>query len=165
MAPADQASPRQAAPVLPDLGLVDALAQLSFLVYNTLAEIAREHDLSVVQTRLLGVLRDREPPMIVLGQHLGLDKSSISGLVDRAERRGLVTRTANAADRRSLNVTITDDGRELVERVGALFSEQLERHVATLAPEQRELLTRLAAQVVGADGDHREIDLHLSPGP
>ncbi len=66
-----------------DLGLVDALAQLSFLVHNALAEIAAQHDLSIIQTRLLGVLRDREPTMNALGRHLGLDKSSISGLVDR----------------------------------------------------------------------------------
>jgi hypothetical protein len=71
-----------------DLGLVDALAQLSFQVHNCLAEIAADHDLSIVQTRLLGVLRDREPTTNELGRHLGLDKSSISSLVDRAQRRG-----------------------------------------------------------------------------
>jgi len=42
---------------------VDALAQLSFLVQGALAEIAAQHDLSIIQTRLLGVLRDREPTM------------------------------------------------------------------------------------------------------
>lgn len=75
-------------PATEDLGLVDALAQLSFLVQNALAELAGEHDLSITQTRLLGILRDREPTMNELGRHLGLDKSSITGLVDRAQRRG-----------------------------------------------------------------------------
>ncbi len=83
----------------------DALAQLSFLVHNALAEIAGEHELSIVQTRLLGILRDREPSMIELGRHLGLDKSSVTGLVDRAQRRGLVTRTVSATDRRSYQVS------------------------------------------------------------
>ena len=84
-----------------DLGLVDALAQLSFLVHNALAEIARQDDLSIIQMRLLGVLRDREPTMNELGRLLGLDKSSISGLVDRAQRRGLVTRAVSTIDRRA----------------------------------------------------------------
>jgi DNA-binding MarR family transcriptional regulator len=35
-----------------------------------------------------------------LGRLLGLDKSSVSGLVDRAQRRGLVARTVSAIYRR-----------------------------------------------------------------
>ena len=83
-----------------DLSLVDALAQLSFLVHNALAEIAGEYDLSIIQMRLLGVLRDREPTMNALGRHLGLDKSSISGLVDRAQRRGLADSSGRMAGMR-----------------------------------------------------------------
>lgn len=108
--PHDAPPPQAPSPTSEDLGLVDALAQLSFLVQNTLAEIAGQHDLSVTQTRLLGILRDREPTMNQLGRHLGLDKSSITGLVDRAQRRGLVTRTTSAIDRRSFQVSITDAG-------------------------------------------------------
>ena len=39
----------------------DGLAQLSFLIHGILERRAREHDLSIVQIRLLGVLRDRTP--------------------------------------------------------------------------------------------------------
>ena len=70
------------------LGPVEGLAQLSFLVLGTLERRAAEHDVSIAQTRLLGVLRDRRPTMQELAKLLGLDKSSVSGLVDRAERRG-----------------------------------------------------------------------------
>jgi hypothetical protein len=95
--PHDPPPPQAPPPADEDLGLVDALAQLSFLVQNDLAGIAGQYDLSITQTRLLGILRDREPTMNQLGRHLGLDKSSITGLVDRAQRRGLVTRTASGA--------------------------------------------------------------------
>jgi DNA-binding MarR family transcriptional regulator len=147
-----------------DLGLVDALAQLSFLVHNTLAEIAGQHDLSIIQTRLLGVLRDREPTMNALGRHLGLDKSSISGLVDRAQRRGLVIRTASAIDRRAFQVSITDAGRQLVEQVAASFAERIELFVAGLPDTDRQLLSRLAAQIVAADADRRGIDMRTAAG-
>src|SRR3954469_8299169 len=130
--------------------LVDALAQLSFLVQNTLAGIAGEHDLSLVQTRLLGVLRDREPLMSELGRHLGLDKSSISGLVDRAQRRGLVTRTTSEVDRRAFRGSITHAGRRMAEGAGARFADRIEELVAGLADAERQLLTRLAARVVRA---------------
>jgi DNA-binding MarR family transcriptional regulator len=130
--------------------LVDALAQLSFLVQGALAEIAGQHDLSMIQTRLLGILRDREPTMNELGRHLGLDKSSITGLVERAQRRGLVTRTVSEADRRAFRVSITDAGRDLAERVAALFGERVETLVAGLRDTDRDRLARLAARVVAA---------------
>ena len=96
--------------------LVDGLAQLSFEVQNQLAAIAARHDLSLTQVRLLGVLRDREPGIQQLAEHLGLEKSSVSGLVDRAEARGLVRRATSADDGRAVRVVISPKGRTLVER-------------------------------------------------
>ena len=142
-----------------DLGLVDALAQLSFLVHNALAEIAARHGLSIIQTRLLGVLRDREPAMNALGRHLGLDKSSISGLIDRAERRDLVTRSVSASDRRVVRVSITGTGRQLVEQIAASFTARIETFTAGLPDADRQLLAQLAARIVTADADRRGIDL------
>jgi DNA-binding MarR family transcriptional regulator len=150
-------------PAAEDLGLVDALAQLSFLVQNALAEIAGEYDLSITQTRLLGILRDREPTMNQLGRHLGLDKSSITGLVDRAQRRGLVTRTVSSVDRRSFQVAITDAGRQLVVQVADRFAERIERCVEPLAVADRKRLSRMATRIVTADADDRGIDLRTDP--
>jgi DNA-binding MarR family transcriptional regulator len=138
---------------------VDALAQLSFLVHNTLAEIAGQHDLSIIQVRLLGILRDRKPTMNALGRHLGLDKSSVSGLVDRAQRRGLVDRTVSATDRRAFEVSITDTGRQLVDQAAAGFTARIEALVAGLPDTDRKLLSQLAARIVTADADRRGIDL------
>ena len=134
---------------------MDALARLSFLVQDALAETAADHDLSVVQTRLLGVLRDREPTMNALGRALGLDKSSISGLVDRAQRRGLVARVASSVDRRAVHVSLTADGRLVAGRVESAFAERVAQLVAGLPERDRERLTRLAARVVDADAQRR----------
>ncbi len=146
-----------------ELSLVDALAQLSFLVHDALAEIAGQHDLSIIQMRLLGVLRDREPTMNALGRHLGLDKSSISGLVNRAQRRGLVTRTVSATDRRAFQVSITGSGRQLAEQVAAQFAGRIETFAAGLPDADRRLLARLAARVVAAGTDRRGLDLRPVP--
>ncbi|MDX3758540.1 MarR family transcriptional regulator [Streptomyces sp. AK02-04a] len=141
---------------------VDALAQLSFLVHHALDEIAGQHDLSIIQARLLGVLRDREPTMNQLGRLLGLDKSSISGLVDRAQRRGLVTRAVSANDRRAFQVSITDAGRQLIEQLAAQFAERIELSVAPLPDADRQRLSQLAAQVVASDAHRRGIDLRTT---
>ena len=139
-------------------GLVDSLAQLSFLVQNALAEIAGEYDLSLIQTRLLGVLRDREPTMNELGRHLGLDKSSITGLVSRAQRRGLVSRTVSEADRRVVQVSITDTGRDLVKQVAERFAERISELVADLADADRQEFARLAGRIVIADLHRHGLD-------
>jgi len=144
-------------------GLVDALAQLSFLVHNALAETAGQHDLSIIQVRLLGILRDRKPTMNALGRHLGLDKSSVSGLVDRAQRRGLVDRTVSATDRRAFQVAITGTGRQLAEQAAAEFTARIETLVAGLPDTDRQLLSQLAARIVTTDADRRGIDLRTDP--
>jgi MarR family transcriptional regulator, lower aerobic nicotinate degradation pathway regulator len=161
--PSDAPSPVERSGADQDLGLVDGLAQLSFLVHNALAEIAAQHDLSIIQTRLLGVLRDREPTMNALGRHLGLDKSSISGLVDRAERRDLVTRSVSASDRRVVRVSITGTGRQLVGQVAVSFAARIETFTAGLPDPDRQLLAQLAARIVAADAERRGIDMRTRP--
>src|SRR5271154_2421722 len=96
------------------LSPVDGLAQLSFVIQDVLEREAAEHDVSIAQTRLLGGLRDPQPTMNELAKLLGLDKSSVTGLVDRAERRGLVARFPSSTDRRAVRVSLTDEGRSLV---------------------------------------------------
>jgi DNA-binding MarR family transcriptional regulator len=137
----------------PDAKLVDALAQLSFLLHDSLAGIAARHDLSIVQTRLLGVLRDHRPTMYDLGQHLRLDKSSITGLVDRAERRGLVARIPNPDDRRSWHVSITPAGRRLADTVATEYATTVRDLTARLTASERRTLTHLAAEIVAPAPD------------
>jgi DNA-binding MarR family transcriptional regulator len=65
---------------------------------------------------------------------------AITQRLDRLESRGLVTRTAATEDGRSVHVTLTDAGRELVDEVlpGHLATEQ--QLLAGLDAEQRQAL-------------------------
>ena len=123
---------------------VDALVQLSFAVTRTLTACAAEQNLSLTQLRLLGVLRDRTPTMAAIADLLELDRSSISGLIDRAESRGLVTRRASSDDGRVVTVELSEDGKavatRLAERVTATIAELLDGSSA----RQRESLVGLA---------------------
>ncbi|MGW2072201.1 MarR family winged helix-turn-helix transcriptional regulator [Streptomyces sp. NPDC001953] len=137
-----------AAAQVEDLGIVDSLAQLSFLVQAALGKVAAEHGLSIIQLRLLGVLRDRTPGMQELARHLGLDKSSMTGLVDRAERRELVRRTASPHDRRAVLVSLTPQGHELARQGAAEADRQIRALAAHLTDAQRSRLSRLASALV-----------------
>ncbi|GAA4156105.1 MarR family transcriptional regulator [Actinomadura keratinilytica] len=132
-----------------DDALEDALVRTSFRVAALLTRIGAEHDLSLTQLRLLGVLRDRRPRMTELAAFLGLDKSTLSGLVERAERRGLVARGRSPEDRRVVDVSITAKGSELAERIQQEVCAALVPFTCRLSPDDRHLLTRLLDTVAG----------------
>ncbi len=127
---------------------MDALAQISFLVQGALERRASERGFSLIQTRLLGVLRDRQPTINELATLLGLDKSSVSGLVDRAERRVLVRRIPSTVNRRSVLVGLTKDGRALVREVAAQFEADVAALLEPLMPSDRASLTGLLSRVL-----------------
>jgi MarR family transcriptional regulator, lower aerobic nicotinate degradation pathway regulator len=141
------------------LSPADGLAQLSFLIQGILERQAREHGLSVIQLRLLGVLRDRTPTMNELARLLGLDKSSVTGLVDRAERRGLVARVPSTADRRAILVSLTDRGRSLAFAGAARFDEDISQLLQRLPPSSRDNLSRLISRLLVAHAAGEGIDL------
>ncbi len=124
--------------------VMDGLVQVSFTVIALLTRAAAEHDLSLTQLRVLAILRDREPTMAALATHLGLERSSVSGLVDRAVGRGLLRRDASDEDGRAVRISLTEDGRALAgvltERIGHLVGP-LTRTLA--AAERRRLGTLL----------------------
>jgi MarR family transcriptional regulator, lower aerobic nicotinate degradation pathway regulator len=143
----------------PQLDAVDGLAQLSFLVQGLLERRAAEFDLSVVQTRLLGVLRDRKPTMNELARLLGLDKSSVTGLIDRAQKRGLVERAPSPTDRRATLVTLTEAGRELVTKASAEFTADVTAVLERLPAADRATLAGLISRLLVADATAKGIDL------
>lgn len=131
-----------------ELPLVDSMVQFSFLVHSALNNIGAEYDLSIIQIRLLGILRDREPSMQQLAQHLGLDKSSITGLIDRAQRRGLVERIVSPSDKRGFLVRVTPVGKQLIEEGTARIEQQLTAMAGALTETQRNQFASLATSMI-----------------
>lgn len=128
--------------------LIDALARTSFVTMAVLSKIGAEHDLSLTQLRMLGILRDRRVKMSELADYLGLDKSTVSGLVDRAQRRGLLQRTPNLADRRVVDVHLTPAGLDLAARGAALVARSLAPMTSRLTSADARRLTTLLEQLL-----------------
>ena len=112
-----------------------------------------------MQTRLLGVLRDREPTMNELAKLLGLEKSSVTGLVDRAERRGLVVRVPSSTDGRAMLVSLTDGGRSLASEVASQFEDEVSTMLRHLPTRDREALSRLVSRLLVAHAADNGVDL------
>lgn len=98
--------------VLEDQLLRDA--GLSGSEYAVLVELSHAPD---------GVLRARE-----LGSELGWDRSRLSHLVGRMEKRRLVAREECEEDARGLMVRLTDAGRATVDGVAPEHSEAIRRY-------------------------------------
>ncbi|GHH69621.1 hypothetical protein GCM10018781_28390 [Kitasatospora indigofera] len=128
--------------------LLDGLVRSAFQIMGVLTRIGAEHDLSLTQLRVLGILRDRRPRMSDLAAFLGLDKSTLSGLIGRAERRGLLARAANPEDRRVVDVLITDAGRELTGKLYQEVRSALAPATGRLDDQQRRLLAELLEPVL-----------------
>jgi MarR family transcriptional regulator, lower aerobic nicotinate degradation pathway regulator len=127
--------------------LRDSLVQASFTVIAMVSRVAAEQDLSLTQVRMLGILRDREPAMAELATYLGLERSTVSGLIDRAVQRGLVQKTSDAADGRSVRVGLTAAARRLEPRVigeiGALLAPMTDRLTSAEQKRLTALLSKL----------------------
>ncbi|WEF31491.1 MarR family winged helix-turn-helix transcriptional regulator [Pseudoduganella chitinolytica] len=134
-------------------GLTDALVPTAFVTMALLNKIGAENDLSLTLLRVLGILWDRRPRMTELADYLGLEKQTMSGLIARAEKRGLVARAANVADGRATDVFLTGEGAKLVQRLHAQMQASLAPLTSRLSAADQQLLQDLLERML--DGGER----------
>ena len=95
------------------MGVVRAGYAFITLVNRTL----RQHDLSAAGRETLAVLDGAEGPLSpgVIAERLIVTAATITTVLDTLERRGMVERTIDQADRRRQIVSITPAGRDAVD--------------------------------------------------
>jgi len=136
----------------PDGDVAAGLVQLTMLVQAVYARVSERHDLTPVQARLLCQLLDGPRGMAELARCFGVEKAALTGLMDRAERRGLARRSPVPGDRRALQVTLTDAGCQTATAFHAEIGAELGALVAPLAPRDREHFRRTVAAIVARCG-------------
>jgi MarR family transcriptional regulator, lower aerobic nicotinate degradation pathway regulator len=89
-----------------------------------------------------------------LARTIGFDTSTIAGVIDRLEARGLMQRSASAQDRRVRLLALTDAGQRLLADV---MPSMLRAQAGILAPlpeaEQREFMRMLAVLIANDIND------------
>lgn len=143
------------------IGVVAALVRSTFLVNAVYAESAREYGLTSQQGQLLCVLMAQPYGMSELGAMLGLAKSSLTGLVDRTERNGLVQRKPDPQDSRAVRIALTRKGSRLAEEFYAETCKRIENLTTGLAGADRDTLAGLLGRVVQ---DNKVPVVFLEPG-
>jgi DNA-binding MarR family transcriptional regulator len=105
---------------------------------------------------VLAVTGQGEPrSQLALAQHLGVDRTAMTYLLDDLEAAGLVERRPDPADRRARRVAPTTDGRALLCEVKARLRDVEDGLLAPLDDDERVLLrgllSRLATNVAPAN--------------
>ena len=75
-----------------------------------------------------------------LGTEVGLAPASITRLVDRLERRGLVARSRDISDRRRVDVRLTAHGERMLGETQVFKGSNVHRAVESMTDEERGVL-------------------------
>lgn len=83
-----------------------------------------------------------------LARNVGLKPPTVTGIVDRLEARGLVTRRRRHTDKRQVRVELTDTGRTIVDAAPAPLQEEFVERFDALSAERRESIASHLDEVV-----------------
>lgn len=82
-----------------------------------------------------------------LSRKLLVDKSHVTGLLDRLSVLGFIERKKVSGDRRSYHIALTDEGREHTEKLAELYAEEVARIMAPFSAGEQEELTQLTRKL------------------
>ncbi|MBT2226715.1 MarR family winged helix-turn-helix transcriptional regulator [Nonomuraea sp. NEAU-A123] len=139
------------------MAVIGRLSRLSRLIGLELGRTFSAHGLDSASFDVLATLRrnGRSLTPAELMKSAMVTSGAITQRLDRLQARGLVSRTPSEKDGRVVHVALTDEGRELIDRVlpdhveteRRLLAALSETRQAALAAELRELLESLGDSV------------------
>lgn len=113
-----------------------ALQRATHATLQVLATELVDLDLSASELNALANLADGTGRTVSqLGAAIGIRPTTLTGVLDRLERRGHVTRGARAGDRRAVLIELTPSGRETAATIQQAIAG-LERRALDGVPDQ-----------------------------
>ncbi|MDP8244426.1 MAG: MarR family transcriptional regulator [Candidatus Hinthialibacter antarcticus] len=113
--------------------------------------ILRPHGLTDSQFNVMMLLKYQteygESDQTRLGDMLLVNRSNMTGLVDRMEQAGWVERVADANDRRVNRVRLTKAGNALLETAEVVYNESIEKIMQQISDEDAKRICRLLERV------------------
>lgn len=117
------------------------LTNAQHTVFQHLKTNLAQFDVTPVQYGVLKCLwdEDSQPPKQI-AKALRLDSSTITGILDRMENKGLIKRTPYSDDRRTLKVVITNDGLKLQKQIEKVIEDTNKHFLQTFSNEEQSQL-------------------------
>jgi len=128
------------------------LAQASHRISKEFHREVNTAGLSVPEWRVLASLMGTDGETVGnLAYYAIIKQPTLSKIVHRMEREGLVKRTRRQADRRQTRVRITEKGRNLVESLCQQAMDHQKRVLAPLPPSYAESLIETLRLLIGQE--------------
>ena len=89
---------------------------------------------------LRGLLNSDSRTLAGLANEVGLSSSTMVGVVDRLEKKGLVVRHRATTDRRNVNIIITDAGKAYLENSPKLLQDRLMSRLSLIENDEKNLI-------------------------
>lgn len=123
----------------PVLHLTTRLRQIAHALSVHSKYIQESYQITVPQLICLREIHKRGPlPLGALTQFLYLNNSTVTGIVDRLEKRGFVQRVRQSRDRRQIHVRLTSEGTAFIENSPDPLRDLLVARFETMAPGEFE---------------------------
>jgi MarR family transcriptional regulator, organic hydroperoxide resistance regulator len=145
------------APIPPDMKpevdqILEAIVYLATESRRITKELARRADLTGPQLTVIKVLEGvGDLSLSGLSERIRAQNSTVTGIIDRMEREGLVVRARSTEDRRVVHIRLTEDGAKIARDISVEPMEIFRQALESLAGEEvRDLLrvlTRIAQRV------------------
>jgi DNA-binding MarR family transcriptional regulator len=133
------------------MAVVGRLLHVGALVQSRADQRLRGHGISYTELDVLATLRRSGAPYrlspTALRRSVLLTSGAMTACLNRLEQRGLIRRSPDAGDRRSLMATLTDEGVRLIDDAITTHFAEAARMIVGLAPAERTELARLLRKV------------------
>lgn len=88
-----------------------------------------------------------------LARHYGIDASAVTRLVDRLEKRQLLSRVRSSEDRRAVHLELTSDGYAIAARLPEIFCGVGDEALAGFTPEEVGFLKSMLRRILANTGE------------
>ncbi|AZN43954.1 MarR family transcriptional regulator [Paenibacillus albus] len=131
-----------------DLQLIRVLRNMVKELYASLEQDIASYGLSTETFQILEFIYNRGPqPIQKISDTFSIPSGSITYVVDKLEKKGLVERLPIPGDRRKSNVTLTSEGRSYFDNIFPKHSQLIAKNLSFATDEEKSELVRVMKKI------------------
>ena len=128
-----------------------SLMKVNSVLNKAILRKAGELSLTKGQPKVLEALFClEEADQTTIASFCEIDNATIGGIIDRMEAKGLIKRQMKAGNRRSVYVSLTDEGRRKAKIMNGYFRQIDDDAQALLSTDERESLKKILGKIMEA---------------
>ncbi|GJG95658.1 MarR family winged helix-turn-helix transcriptional regulator [Cupriavidus pauculus] len=136
-----------------DYQIGESIGYLLARAKNTLSQGVEQEvgalDMTHAQASCLMMLAKGEATTVTdLARNLNTDAGSVTRLLNRMEKRGLIARTRRDDDRRVVELSITPEGNTMLDKLPAAFCNVMRRHFEGFTQAEIDTLRGMLLRVI-----------------